>query len=105
MIDKNSQVPMYVQLANIIIKKIKNGYFKPGDRINTVAELVENYNVSRVTAVTALEYLNKEGLIVSKRGKGSFVPFKKSTEKIDKLRSLQEINEYGDSSMNQKVLF
>src|SRR5699024_3425830 len=105
MIDKNSQVPMYVQIANIIIDKIKDGDFKPGDKINTVAELVENYNVSRVTAVTALEYLNKKGHVISKRGKGSFVPFKKSTENIDKLRSLQEISEHGDSSMNQKILF
>ena len=46
---------------------------KPNDKLPTEEELITKYSVSRTTVRTALNNLEKRGLIVRKAGKGTFV--------------------------------
>ena len=61
------------QLRADLSRKIEDGIYKPGDRLPSESELVEAYGVSRVTVRAALGMLVDEGVLVKRRGKGTFV--------------------------------
>ena len=73
MIDRNSSVPIYRQLKEIIKAKIERGEFKPGMRIPTEYELCEIFKISRISVRQALMELTNEGLLYRRQGRGTFV--------------------------------
>ena len=77
-------IPLYYQLENILREKITSGDFRAGDPFPTEKQLVQSYGVSRITVRQALASLEKEGLIIRKRGKGSVV-----TEKPNQLEPMK----------------
>lgn len=64
---------LYEKIYMDILAKIKNGTLKENDKVPTEHELVEMYNVSRITAKKALDLLVEQNMITRYRGKGSFV--------------------------------
>jgi GntR family transcriptional repressor for pyruvate dehydrogenase complex len=54
-------------------EKVQAGFWKPGDRIYTEAELVAAFNVSRSTVREALNLLKAKDLIYTVPGLGTFV--------------------------------
>lgn len=73
MIDKNSPIPVYYQLKEEIQEKINKGIWKVNECIASERELVEQYEVSRMTVRQALGELVQEGILVREKGKGTFV--------------------------------
>ena len=73
MIDRTSHISMYAQIAAILESAIQLGELQPDQKIPTEAELMETYNVSRMTSRQAIEILHEKGLVVRKQGKGIFV--------------------------------
>jgi DNA-binding GntR family transcriptional regulator len=73
LIDRESHISMYSQIANYLESKIISGELKLDDKIPTEAEIMEMFQVSRVTARLAIDSLNEKGLVVRKQGKGTFV--------------------------------
>ena len=72
-IDRNSKLPLYYQLYEILKSNIRNGKWKPGDMIPPESILIKRYKVSRTTIRQVLDMLVNEGLIYRERGRGSFV--------------------------------
>ncbi len=72
-LDPMSAKPLYVQLADIITSKISSGELAPDRPIPSENHLAEQYGVARLTARRAAQELRERGLIVTVRGKGSFV--------------------------------
>jgi GntR family transcriptional regulator len=72
-IDRNSKLPLYYQLYEILKGNIRSGKWKPGDIIPAESELIARYKISRTTIRQVLEMLVNEGLIYRQRGRGSFV--------------------------------
>ena len=66
-------VPLYIQLEQIIKSRILKGEFSPGDKIPTERELCEIYKVSLITVRKAISSLVREGFIIRKQGKGTFI--------------------------------
>jgi GntR family transcriptional regulator len=62
-----------VQLARDLRARLASKEWQPDERIPTESELVETYRVSRATVRQALKTLEGQGLIVTVRGRGSFV--------------------------------
>ena len=56
-----------------MISKIETGELKPGDQLPTERVLNERFNVQRATVRQALDVLESRGLIIRKRGSGTFV--------------------------------
>lgn len=72
-LDPMSARPLYVQLADVVARKIKSGELAPDRPIPSENHLAEEYGVARLTARRAAQELRERGLIVTVRGKGSFV--------------------------------
>jgi len=72
-IDKKSPIPVYYQLKNIILKKIKDGEFTEGSLIPSERDLGEELNISRMTVRQALNQLVTEGVLYREKGRGTFV--------------------------------
>ena len=70
---KDPSIPLYYQLQNILREKIKSGEYEPGGHFPTEDELAQSYRVSRITVRQALAVLEKDGLILRRRGSGSIV--------------------------------
>ena len=66
-------VPLYHQLEQDLVDRISGGEFAPGDLLPSEEGICEQYGVSRITVRRALEALIHQGLIVRRRGVGSFV--------------------------------
>jgi GntR family transcriptional regulator len=72
-IDRNSPMPLYYQLKQLLIEKLDSTEWKPGDLVPSELELVDKYNLSRTTVRQALAELTFEGRLVRHRGQGTFV--------------------------------
>lgn len=70
-LNKNSCIPLYLQLKDIFVQKISNGQFQPNHLIPGERQLSKLYNVSRSTAKEAIRELLRLGLVQRHPGKGT----------------------------------
>lgn len=63
----------YSHVGNSIIEKIEDGTYKTGTLIPSERELIENFNVSRITVRKAIEELVSKGFLTKVQGKGTYV--------------------------------
>lgn len=61
------------EVSQELTQRIKNGQLKPGDRLPTESELIEQMQVSRTVIREAISHLQAHGLIETRHGIGSFV--------------------------------
>ncbi|MFP7484918.1 FadR/GntR family transcriptional regulator [Priestia filamentosa] len=64
---------IYEQVAEELLLNIKNGDLKPGDKLDSVWQLAENFQVGRSAIREALSALRAMGLIEMRQGEGTFV--------------------------------
>ena len=65
--------PMYLQIIDQIRLRIAVGDWQPGFKLPSIRELAVATRVSVITVKRAYQELEKEGVIVTQQGKGSFV--------------------------------
>ena len=87
---RNSPLPRYYQLREIMRDRIRSGEWKPGDLIPSERELSEQYGISRMTARQAITDLVNEGLFYREQGKGTFVIQRKITQQLLQLTGFTE---------------
>ncbi|MBA9026393.1 MULTISPECIES: GntR family transcriptional regulator [Bacillaceae] len=63
----------YIQVKEEIERSIKNKELLPGQKLNSEPMLAKKFNVSRSTLREAIKMLQKEGLLISKNGVGTYV--------------------------------
>jgi GntR family transcriptional regulator len=68
-----SRVPLYIQVASVIRQRIETGHWQPGQKISTLDELEQEFEVARVTVRQAIELLREEDLLRCYQGRGTFV--------------------------------
>jgi len=76
-VDKQSRIPLYVQVLDQFILAIDKKLLKEGEKISNEYELCELFQVSRFTLRQALKELEYDGQIYKKRGKGTYIGIKK----------------------------
>lgn len=79
----NDRVPLYQKIQDYIRELIDSEGLKEGERIPTEKELMERFNVSKITVVNALTGLANEKIITRVPGRGSFVSDRKSAESAE----------------------
>ncbi len=72
-VDRSSPLPLYVQLENALVERIRTRGLKPGDRLPTETEIQEEYGVSRATIRMSLNRMVADGMVQRIQGLGSFV--------------------------------
>lgn len=90
-LSKNEFIPLYIQIAEIFINEIKNKQLMPGQSIGSQRDLENRFNVSTVTVRKAIRLLEKEGWVVTKHGKGTYVKPVKFNENLINLQSLSQV--------------
>ena len=79
-INRNSPLPLYFQLKEILLGKIQQGQWKPGEQLPTEEEIQQEYDLSRTTVRQALRDLELEGRVTRQAGRGTFVAHSKIQE-------------------------
>jgi len=73
MINRSSVIPPWQQLADLLRARITSGELAVGDRIPSVLSLAQEHELAAGTVRKALAQLQREGLIESRVGWGTFV--------------------------------
>lgn len=65
MIDPFADAPVYRQLVDAIRRQIESGELRPGQRLRTEPEYVDELGISRESVRKAMALLRAEGLIIT----------------------------------------
>lgn len=103
-IDRRSPIPYYLQLADLLRAEISVRAGKGGAALPSENILLKKYEVSRATVRSALNALEREGLIYRRRGKGSFVAVRRIESDLTALVSTTEDMERRGWDLRTKVL-
>jgi GntR family transcriptional regulator len=66
-------VAAYKRIQAAVLQRIEGGHLRPGDSVHSERELAKIHSVSLMTARHALTELEREGIVVRRRGAGTFV--------------------------------
>ena len=72
-ISNSSSVPIYEQIKNAIIEQIMSGEVEENEALPSIRSLAQEIKISVMTIKKSYDELEKEGYIVSRQGKGTFV--------------------------------
>ena len=86
-LNRESPVPLYFQLAQHIENEIRSGNLDSGDRLENEVKIAEDLGLSRPTVRAAFSYLVDKGLVLRRRGQGTVVTKGKVSRSV-KLTSL-----------------
>lgn len=70
---ENNGVPIYVQLREQILQAIGNGTLKPGEQLPTMRQVAVALKVDLNTVQRAYAALERDGVLATARGRGTFV--------------------------------
>ena len=81
-VDENA--PIYLQIMGGIKRAIVRGELKLGEKMVSVRDLAYEVGVNPNTVARAYMELEREGILVSKRGKGTFVTDDKKKIEVER---------------------
>lgn len=86
-----SELPIYRQIMRQITDAIAGGRLRPGDKLPSQRDLAVQLVISPLTVKKAYDELEREGLIRTERGRGTFVAAGAPT--IDRGEQLERLRE------------
>src|SRR5258708_14469711 len=95
-------LPAYKRIQGAILKRLESGQLKPGDAVDSERELAKIHRVSLMTARHALAGLEREGMVVRRRGAGTFIAPPKIP--FNKLMGYTEPNACPNLPVSPKIL-
>lgn len=72
-IDLTSRIPIYEQIYDKIVSLVVNGTLKENDQLPSVRSLAKDTGVNPNTVAKAYQELERNGIIYSVPGRGSFI--------------------------------
>lgn len=79
---------IFLQIADNLCHQILEGLLKPGDRVPSVRDLAEEFEVNRNTVMRTYTILQESGIFDNKRGIGFFI----SENAVELVRSNEKAN-------------
>lgn len=89
-VDPNSGVPVYWQVKEEINRLVSLGLLKKGERLPSVRELAITLRVNPNTIAKAYQILEKEKVVTTQKGKGTFV---EKTPILNRKRKIKKLTE------------
>ena len=90
LVEKNSPIPIYIQIEEIIKQRIDLEEYRIGETIPSERELSLQFKVSRMTVRQAITNLVNSGLLYREKGKGTYVANPKLEQPLQGLTSFTE---------------
>jgi len=72
-LEPRSAVAPYIQLVRQVEQALRLGMLQPGDQLPTVREVVSHLAINPNTVLKAYRELERDGLVASRPGQGTFV--------------------------------
>lgn len=90
--DPSGSAPLYARLKNLVQQSIEAGELKEGDAIPAERDVAEMLSISRVTVRKAFQELVIEGVLVQRRGSGTYVngPGRRIEQPLSRLTSFTQ---------------
>jgi GntR family transcriptional regulator len=109
LIHRENPQKLYIQLCEIMKKKIQGEEWPLSSQIPTEDELCKSYNVSRATVRSAILELVRQGFLMRQQGKGTFVFKKVISDTLTMVTSFGEImlgsvGEYSTTVLAQTIM-
>lgn len=82
-------LPVYLQIAELLTRQIKAGYWHSGERLPTEAELAASLSVAVGTLRKSLALLSEQGVLERIQGSGTYVRRVEGTQRIYELFRLE----------------
>jgi GntR family transcriptional regulator len=95
-------IPIYLQIEQYLYRQIALGKMKAGEKIPSVRKLALELTVNVNTVQRALQELNTQGILYTKRGEGNFVT--EDTELLSKIKQSLINNELDEFVQNMEKL-
>ena len=92
----------YEEIARDIYNDIASGKYEPGSQLALEKEMCAQYGVSRITVKRAVDELVKQGLVVKRRGSGTFVKGVQE-EDVENVGMVGQFGGFTNNFKNHKV--
>ena len=89
-IDVKSRVPIYEQIIENVKRLIIQGVLLPEEKLPSVRSLAQELTINPNTIQKAYRELEREGYVISRPGKGSFVNDMTETMNIEHIKTLTD---------------
>jgi GntR family transcriptional regulator len=96
--------PIYLQLREVIRKKIDEGEFQAGTSIPSENELAAMYSVNRLTVRNAMSKLVNEGILKRVKGKGAYVVPDRVERDLEQLGGFVQVTREKKRTLQNKIL-
>jgi GntR family transcriptional regulator len=92
-LDRQSQVPFYRQIVDIVLSGVAAGVLSPGDQLPTIRDLAVKLGINPNTVVKAYSQLQLLGVLDTQQGSGVFVRpnSERAMPKAEKRRALEAL--------------
>lgn len=104
LISRDSAVPLYQQIKQILLRDIEAGVLEPHTRLPSERKLVEQFGVSRITVRQALSELVQEGYLYTQPAKGFFVAEQTQPYELNVLLSFTSVAQERGLQPSSRVL-
>lgn len=97
-LDLMSDRAVFRQIADSIREAIEREVLREGDKVPSEAQLMEYFDVARMTVRQALQLLQSEGLVVAEHGRGVFVRRRPSVRRLASDRFARQHRDRGKAA-------
>src|SRR3954466_9758105 len=88
-VEASSGGPTYLQTVQQVRQAVRLGILRPGDQLPTVKDVVGSLAINPNTVLKAYRELDHEGIVVARRGVGTFVASELPSRPPEDLRGLR----------------
>ncbi|HEX3661437.1 MAG TPA: GntR family transcriptional regulator [Acidobacteriaceae bacterium] len=103
-LDRNSVVPLYYQIQEQLLERIRSGEFAAGQPLPPLQEIAATLGVSPMTARQAIKSLCDLGVLYSRQGTGTFISGMKLEKDFRQVLSFTEEMKARGSRPRSRVL-
>ncbi len=89
-VDDDSALPVYVQLREQIMAALGRGELRRGEQLPSVRDVAATLGINPNTVNRAYAELERDGVLATKRGRGTFVTPKRVSEEVGRLLQIAE---------------
>lgn len=94
----NKDEPIYIQIERHITQGIKKGELKKDSKLPSTREVSKFLNISRNSVISAYEELESLGIIITKRGIGTFISIESDNKSYEyNVNFTERVNDYSNT--------